>query len=648
MAQVFLSYARDDVGRAKPLAAAIERAGYSVWWDRELIGGAEYSREINDALKAADVIVVLWSIQSVDSAWVRDEAAAGRDTGRLVPVRLDSTELPLGFRQYQTIDLSSWNGRSQNAGLKTLNKAIRAKVENTRGADSIGGAATAEILHSQTIPHATLIAGLLILIVAAAGYYWYSSRSIGEVPTIAIVAASDAADRKASVALARTLSVDIGSLQTAATDQFELLDDAANAGKGADYLVKVSAPRGGPTASADLSLLSSPDSRILWTMHFEKPAKEHNSLRLQATTRLAAVLTCLMEASSASGRQLAEATLKLYLRGCEKSGDEFSEMPDPDRLRLFQQVIQSSPNFAPALAYLALLEANADQSQAARKHLEEARRLNPRLGKIYLAERNLTPRAKWRERQQILERGLQMSPDDAELHDALAFDLSQVGRWSDAVALGRRAVELNPLSPSIRTGLIGTLSRSGRIAEAERELHEAEKIWPDSKMVIDARYAFDMRLGDPSNALRMLRESASLGSSLRSSMATPNPGIEAFLRARINPTPANIDKAIDAYMARLKQEPKDRGSLLISLGVFGRTDKAYEILAHPSIVETLPYETEVLFRSYMRTIRHDPRFISLANRVGLLRYWTKTDKWPDFCEEPDLPYDCKKEAQKYN
>jgi hypothetical protein len=34
--------------------------------------------------------------------------------------------------------------------------------------------------------------------------------------------------------------------------------------------------------------------------------------------------------------------------------------------------------------------------------------------------------------------------------------------------------------------------------------------------------------------------------------------------------------------------------------------------------------------------------------VGLVRFWQKTDDWPDFCFEADLPYDCKKEAAKLN
>ena len=127
MANVFLSYARDDTGKASSLARMLERAGYSVWWDRNIEGGSEYTREIEDALKQAEVVAVLWSAHSVGSAWVRDEAASGRDTNRLVPINLDASDPPLGFRQYQTIDLSSWNGRDGTA-LKALKSAIAARI----------------------------------------------------------------------------------------------------------------------------------------------------------------------------------------------------------------------------------------------------------------------------------------------------------------------------------------------------------------------------------------------------------------------------------------------------------------------------------------------------------------------------------------
>src|SRR5438128_6009862 len=132
MASVFLSYDRDDANRARPIALALEKAGHSVWWDVHVRGGAQFSKVIEEALKAADAVVVLWSASAIESPWVRDEAAAGRDSGRLVPVSLDGAEPPLGFRQFQTIDFSTWNGRGRPAELRTVLAAIEALEASER------------------------------------------------------------------------------------------------------------------------------------------------------------------------------------------------------------------------------------------------------------------------------------------------------------------------------------------------------------------------------------------------------------------------------------------------------------------------------------------------------------------------------------
>ncbi|HYX46949.1 MAG TPA: toll/interleukin-1 receptor domain-containing protein, partial [Sphingomicrobium sp.] len=124
MARIFLSYARDDVDAAKQLAACISDAGHEVWWDRHLHGGSRFAAEIDKALKDAEAVVVLWSPNSIESAWVQDEAAEGRDSGRLVPVSLASAKPPLGFRQFQTIELGSWDGTSAPQALDDLLEAI--------------------------------------------------------------------------------------------------------------------------------------------------------------------------------------------------------------------------------------------------------------------------------------------------------------------------------------------------------------------------------------------------------------------------------------------------------------------------------------------------------------------------------------------
>jgi len=134
LAKVFLSYAREDEGAAKQLADCIGSAGHEVWWDRHIQGGSRFSAEIDRELKGAEAVVVLWSPTSVESAWVQDEAAEGRDTGRLVPVSLGGSRPPLGFRQFHTVELAKWNGDGAPEKLGELLEAISKTAGNNASA----------------------------------------------------------------------------------------------------------------------------------------------------------------------------------------------------------------------------------------------------------------------------------------------------------------------------------------------------------------------------------------------------------------------------------------------------------------------------------------------------------------------------------
>jgi adenylate cyclase len=129
VARIFLSYAREDAGAAKAFAAALEQAGHEVWWDHHLRAGSRFSWDIDAALKAAEAVVVLWSKDSVQSAWVQDEAAEGLDGSRLVPVALDGTRPPLGFRQYHALDMSAWG--AGGAAFAPLGAAVEARLCGT-------------------------------------------------------------------------------------------------------------------------------------------------------------------------------------------------------------------------------------------------------------------------------------------------------------------------------------------------------------------------------------------------------------------------------------------------------------------------------------------------------------------------------------
>ena len=110
LADIFLSYARPDREKIASLAAALEQAGWSVWWDRHIDGGAAFANAIETELNASRVVIVAWSQASLQSDWVKDEAATARDQGKLVPVSVDGAVAPLGFKQYHVIDLATWHG----------------------------------------------------------------------------------------------------------------------------------------------------------------------------------------------------------------------------------------------------------------------------------------------------------------------------------------------------------------------------------------------------------------------------------------------------------------------------------------------------------------------------------------------------------
>src|SRR5215475_14394189 len=142
MAKLFLSYSRKDEARSRRFTGWLEREGHDVWRDEDDIGGgASFSKEIENALKDSDAVLVLWSVDSVQSAWVRDEAGYGRDTGKLIPFSLDGTEPPLGFRQFQSVGLSQWKGHREPPNADRIRQAI-ARVANLPQSAPAPGPAT--------------------------------------------------------------------------------------------------------------------------------------------------------------------------------------------------------------------------------------------------------------------------------------------------------------------------------------------------------------------------------------------------------------------------------------------------------------------------------------------------------------------------
>src|SRR5499427_8690722 len=130
MSDVFISYARPAEAQAKRIAEALRGLGYGVWRDDELPAHRNYGDVIEERLKAAKAVVVLWSAEAVRSQWVRAEAEVAREAGTLVQASLDSSIPPLPFNQIQCADLAGWAGDPGAPGWKKVAESI---ADLTRG-----------------------------------------------------------------------------------------------------------------------------------------------------------------------------------------------------------------------------------------------------------------------------------------------------------------------------------------------------------------------------------------------------------------------------------------------------------------------------------------------------------------------------------
>ena len=136
MADVFVSYARNDKARVAPLVAVIEAQGWSVWWDPEISPGQEFDRQITAELKIATAVLVVWTPNSVESRWVRGEARDAAERGILVPVRFENASLPIDVRALHTTDLDESVTDAHSPQIQEVLRALGALIDRQRMASS--------------------------------------------------------------------------------------------------------------------------------------------------------------------------------------------------------------------------------------------------------------------------------------------------------------------------------------------------------------------------------------------------------------------------------------------------------------------------------------------------------------------------------
>ena len=116
MADIFISYSKRDKDVVVPFVEQLNAFGYSVWWDDRITPKQSWDRMIEQELDACRVVIPCWTPTARQSEWVRLEAGYGKENGKLVPVKLIDTPLPLAFNLIQWADLTDWRPGDANHG----------------------------------------------------------------------------------------------------------------------------------------------------------------------------------------------------------------------------------------------------------------------------------------------------------------------------------------------------------------------------------------------------------------------------------------------------------------------------------------------------------------------------------------------------
>ena len=424
MARIFLSYARDDVEAAKQLAGCISEAGHDVWWDRHLHGGSRFATEIDKALKDAEAVVVLWSPSSIDSAWVQDEAAEGRDTGRLVPVSLRSAKPPLGFRQFQTIELGSWDGAAKPDALEDLLEAIG----RTCGSEARPRSSDREEKGAEKQKRASVCVLPFINMSGEPEQEYFSDGISEDIITD----------------LSKVSALSVIARNTAFTFKGQTVDVKEVAKMlGVTYVLEGSVRKAGNRVRITAQLIDGAAGDHVWADRYDRDLDDIFAIQDEISKAIVDALKIKLlpeekKAIESRGTSSADA-YNLYLMARQQwvSGTFGDPRREEAIVRLCRQATLLDPNYADAWGLMALAQLD--------------------LRFVHGREENALPAA---------ERALEIDPTVAEAHCVKARYLEEDGRAEEAEQQMRTALKLDPDSWEVNREVARMLFRYDNIREA--------------------------------------------------------------------------------------------------------------------------------------------------------------------------------------
>lgn len=389
---------------------------------------------------------------------------------------------------------------------------------------------------------------------------------------------------------------------------------------------------------ARVRLVTGEGGAVVWSRDFPAEGGNIAELRERVAAGVVGVLQCGLERSAQFDEPVG---LRLYLGACEGL-----QTNDFALARTFAQQITAFKPDAPAgwaclantTIFAAANSGSVDDATLARAegYARRALKADPGSGLAYVA---LAMAKGWRGEPMLatLEKGIRIDPDFAMLHRHYALALSGAGMVSQAVDPALKALALQPHEPAHFRIAVQALVNAGRTEDAAALAERAHRIWRFDRDVALLRIeslaqAPDARAALAALAVSPFREEPRAELVRHSLLWRSDPAAfdwPAFDRFANGAYAANSATAwaISLTAARM-------GDLTRALAWLDRAPATPNPLWTP------------LFAPEAAALRRNPRFFAKMESVGMVRRWENSGRWPDFCADPALPYDCQASARK--
>ena len=400
---------------------------------------------------------------------------------------------------------------------------------------------------------------------------------------------------------------------------------------------------------------------VIWAERYDRETADLFSLQDEVSLAVVKALKIRLLSAPDQAPRIDPLAYEMYLR----ARSTVTNWLGARDTTLLEAAVQCAPRFAAAWAELAMSRAilanepalghaeatrlregardAADRALALEPHAAFAHAalalLEPVCGAFAAAERNL-------------ERACQSAPNEPTILTRMSRWLRTVGRNKQALEFTERAHAIDPLQPNVVNDYASLLHDAGRMDEANELFDRAYSRWPEvlyTTLNPMMRAAFRSDWSRVDSLIARVRESG-----------PQDPEIERIIERAMQFRYWNGALSegalceLDEQLARTGTVQLVSAVYAASMGLTNEVFDRFERTSFRHLFEAggrqLPgdFGLHWLFGDggVVMPARRDTRFVRLCARLGLVRYWIESDRWPDCVDEVASDYDFKAEAHR--